>query len=56
MISAFEQMKQDKNLTAAVIGFTIQRDNNPESDFFKQVVVEDAFHAVKTVGHCRLKP
>ncbi|WP_374077048.1 alpha/beta fold hydrolase [Bdellovibrio bacteriovorus] len=50
MISAFEQMKQDKNLTAAVIGSTIHN-NNPETDFFKQVVVEDAFHAVKTVGH-----
>lgn len=50
MIAAFEQMKQDKNLTAAVIGSTIHN-NNPESDFFRQVVVEDAFYAVKTVGH-----
>lgn len=50
MIAAFEQMKQDKNLTAAVIGSTIHN-NNAESDFFRQVVVEDAFHAVKTVGH-----
>lgn len=50
MIAAFEQMKQDKNLTAAVIGSTIHN-NNPESDFFKQVVVEDAFHGVKAVGH-----
>lgn len=50
MIAAFEQMKQDKNLTAAVIGSTIYN-NNPETDFFKQIVVEDAFHSVKTVGH-----
>lgn len=50
MIAAFEQMKQDKNLTAAVIGSTIHN-NNPESDFFKQVVVEDAFQGVKAVGH-----
>ncbi|MFP5518946.1 MAG: alpha/beta fold hydrolase [Bdellovibrionia bacterium] len=50
MIAAFEQMKNDKNLTAAVIGSTIHN-NNPETDFFKQVVVEDAFKAVKTVGH-----
>lgn len=50
MIAAFEQMKQDKNLTAAVIGSTIHN-NNAESDFFKQVVVEDAFHGVKAVGH-----
>lgn len=50
MISAFEQMKVDKVLTAAVIGSTIYN-NNPETDFFKKVIVEDAFHAVKTVGH-----
>lgn len=50
MIAAFEQMKSDKNLTSAVIGSTIYK-NNPESDFFRQVVVEDAFAAVKTVGH-----
>ncbi len=49
MPAAFEQMKQDKNLTGVVIGSTIYN-NNPETDFFKQIVVEDAFHAVKTVG------
>lgn len=50
MIAAFEQMKQDRGLTAAVIGSTIHN-NNPESEYFRDVVVEDAFHAVKTVGH-----
>lgn len=50
MIAAFEQMKQDKNLTAAVIGSTIHN-NNPDSSFFKDVIVEDAFHGVKAVGH-----
>lgn len=50
MIVAFEQMKQDKNLTAAVIGSTIHN-NNPDTDFFQQVVIEDAFHGVKAVGH-----
>ncbi len=50
MISAFEQMKTDRNLTSAVIGSTIHN-NNSNSDFFQQVVVEDAFHAVKSVGH-----
>ncbi len=50
MIAAFEQMKVDKNLTAVVIGSTIHN-NNSETDFFKNVVVEDAFHSVKSVGH-----
>lgn len=50
MIAAFEQMKTDRNLTSAVIGSTIHN-NNSQSDFFQQVVVEDAFHAVKSVGH-----
>lgn len=50
MIAAFEAMKQDKNLTATVIGSTIHN-NNPDTDFFRQVVVEDAFHGVKAVGH-----
>ena len=46
---AFEQMKSDKELVAAVIGATIYQ-NDAQSEFFKQVIVEDAFHAVKTVG------
>lgn len=50
MIAAFEQMKVDKNLTAQVIGGTIYN-NNPEADFFKNVIVEDAFTGVKAVGH-----
>lgn len=50
MIAAFEQMKVDKKLTAAVIGSTIHN-NNPHSLFFNQIIVEDAFHSVKSVGH-----
>lgn len=54
MIGAFEAMKGDKNLTATVIGSTIHG-NNPEGDFFRQVVVEDAYKSVKAVGHLVLK-
>lgn len=54
MTGAFEAMKADKNLTAAVMGSTIYQ-NDPNTDFFKQVVVEDAYHAVKTVGVWVLK-
>lgn len=50
MISAFEQMKKDRNLTATVIGSTIHN-NNPEADFFQNVIVEDAFKGVQAVGH-----
>jgi len=54
ILAAFEAMKTDKNLTATVIGSTIHK-NNPESYFFKTVLAEDAFHAVKTVGPWVLK-
>jgi pimeloyl-ACP methyl ester carboxylesterase len=50
MIQAFDQMKTDRNLTAAVIGSTIHN-NKSDSEFFKNVIVEDAFRAVKSVGH-----
>lgn len=54
MIQAFEAMKIDKNLTAAVIGSTIHN-NNPDAAFFKDIIVEDAFKSVKQVGHLVLK-
>lgn len=54
MIQAFDAMKIDKNLTAAVIGSTIHK-NNPEAAFFKDIIVEDAFKSVKQVGHLVLK-
>ncbi|MNJ93412.1 Non-heme chloroperoxidase [compost metagenome] len=54
MIAAFEQMKVNKDLVAVVIGSTIHN-NNPNSEFFKQILVEDASHAVKSVGHLVLK-
>ncbi len=49
MKAAFEAMKKDKNLVATVLASTIFNCNQ-ETDFFKQIVVEDAFHAVQTVG------
>ncbi len=54
MTAAFEQMRIDKDLVAMVMGATIHN-NNPSSDFFRQIVVEDAFQAVKTVGAGVLK-
>lgn len=54
MIQAFEAMKVDKNLTAAIIGSTIYN-NNAESAFFKDIIVEDAFKGVKNVGHLVLQ-
>jgi 3-oxoadipate enol-lactonase len=49
MLAAFEQMKVDKNLVSIVMNSTIYK-NDDQADFFKQVVVEDAFSAVKKVG------
>lgn len=49
LTGAFEQMKTNKELVAIVLGSTIYQ-NDPQSEFFKTVVVEDAFHAAKTVG------
>ena len=54
MIQAFEAMKADKNLTAVVIGSTIYN-NNSESSFFNDIIVEDAFTGVKNVGHLVLQ-
>ncbi len=54
MIQAFEAMKKDKELTAMVIGTTINK-NDSTSSFFKDVLVEDAFKSVKAVGHLVLK-
>ncbi|OFZ31793.1 MAG: carboxylesterase [Bdellovibrionales bacterium RIFCSPHIGHO2_01_FULL_40_29] len=54
MIQAFDQMKVDKNLTAAIIGSTIYN-NDATTSFFKDIIVEDAFRSVKAVGHLVLK-
>lgn len=54
MTVAFEAMKKDKGLTGTVIGSTILN-NDPDSAFFKQVVVEDAYKAVNNVGAWVLK-
>lgn len=54
MIAAFEQMKVSKELVGVVLGSTIYN-NNPDSEFFKTVIVEDGFTSVKAVGHLVLK-
>lgn len=54
MIQAFEAMKVDKNLTGVVIGSTIYN-NDANNVFFKNIIVEDAFAAVKSVGHLVLQ-
>ncbi len=54
MTGAFEQMKANKDIVSAVMASTIHN-NNPNTDFFRQIVVEDAFHAVNTVGAGVLK-
>jgi pimeloyl-ACP methyl ester carboxylesterase len=54
MTAAFEQMKANKELVAMVMSSTIHQ-NDPTTDFFRQIVIEDAFHAVNTVGAGVLK-
>jgi 3-oxoadipate enol-lactonase len=54
MVGKFAQMQVNKDLVGLVLGATIYG-NNPESEFFKTVVVEDAFHSVKNLGHLVLK-
>lgn len=54
MIGAFQAMKTDRALVATVMNSTIHG-NDPATDFFDRVVVEDAHAAVKTVGHLVLK-
>lgn len=54
MIGAFEKMKTDRDLVSVVMNSTIAG-NDASSEFFRTVVVEDAFAAVKTVGHLVLK-
>lgn len=49
MLGAFAAMKNDKQLVATVLASTIYNCDQ-QSDFFKKIVVEDAFHAVQTVG------
>lgn len=54
MTAAFEQMKQSKSLVSVVMASTIHK-NDDQSDFFRQVVVEDAYAAVSKVGVLVLK-
>jgi pimeloyl-ACP methyl ester carboxylesterase len=54
MTQAFEAMKASKELVATVMASTIY-ECDKTSDFFTKIVVEDAFHAVKTVGAGVLK-
>lgn len=53
MIATFERMKQNKQLVSSVLGMTIYK--NIETEFFKKVITEDGFTAVKAVGHLILK-
>jgi 3-oxoadipate enol-lactonase len=54
MTAAFEAMKTNKEMVSMVMASTIYN-NDADSDFFRQIVVEDAFHAVNTVGAGVLK-
>lgn len=48
-ISAFEMMKLNRGLVSVVMNTTIYQ-NKLNSDFFNNVIVEDAFRAAKSVG------
>jgi pimeloyl-ACP methyl ester carboxylesterase len=48
--AGFRAMAADKNITAMALGATIHG-NDPESDFFKKVIVEDGFSAVQKIGY-----
>lgn len=54
MIAAFEAMKNDRSLTAVVLGSTIYN-NKTDDGFFAQTLVDDAYKAVKAVGHWVLR-
>lgn len=49
MDKAFNQMAQDKELAGAVVGGTIAN-NDPSSEFYQQVVKENAFTGAKNIG------
>jgi 3-oxoadipate enol-lactonase len=49
MTAAFEAMKTNKELVATVLASTIYQCQQ-DSDYFRQVIVEDAFTAVNNVG------
>lgn len=53
MIATFERMKLNKQLVGSVLGMTIYK--NRETDFFKKIITDDGFTAVKAVGHLILK-
>lgn len=49
VLDKYEEMKANRDLTAAIIGFTIHNcDTN--SSFFQQVIVEDTLKSVRNVG------
>ncbi len=50
----FIAMTADKNIAAMGIGATIYN-NNPETDFFKKVIVEDAFSALQKISYWVVK-
>lgn len=48
--AGFTAMAADKNITALALGATIY-ENNPETDFFKKIIVEDGFNAVQKISY-----
>lgn len=48
--AGFGMMANDRNIAAAAIGATIYN-NNPNTDYFQQVIVEDTFNAVKNISY-----
>lgn len=53
MIETFERMKKNKALVGTILGMTIYQ--NQETNFFKDIIVQDGFQAVQAVGHLILK-
>lgn len=52
--AGFGAMAADKNITAMAIGATIYN-NNPDTDYFNKVIVEDAFAAVQKISYWVVK-
>lgn len=48
--AGFGMMANDRNIAAAAIGATIYN-NDPNTDYFQQVIVEDTFKAVKNISY-----
>lgn len=49
VLKKYEEMKTDKNLTAAIIAFTIYNCDT-DSAFFKDIILEDTYNSVNKLG------